>query len=80
MCVCVCLKVCQRHLKFDYYAGVQNPKPQNNHPNVIFSFSDAILWLCIKNVELNILVVDPINLDFTDVIAQSKKKSDNLLA
>ena len=45
--LCVCIKVCQRHLKLDFYAGVQNPKHQNDHPNVIFAFSDGLLWLCI---------------------------------
>ena len=46
--ICVCVKVCQRHLKFYFYAGVQNTKPPNDHQNVSFSFSDGLLWLCIK--------------------------------
>ena len=63
--------MCQRHLKFDFYAGVQKPKPPNDHPNEIFDFSDAILLLCLKKFELVILVLDPINLDFSEIIARS---------
>ena len=65
------VKVCQRHLKFDFYAGVQKPKPPNDHPNEIFDFSDAILLLCLKKFDVGILVLDPINLDIGAISAQS---------
>ena len=48
-CLCVCVKVCKRHIKLHFYAGVRNPKSPNDQQNVTFSFSDGILWLCIKN-------------------------------
>ena len=40
--LCVWLKVCQRHMKLNCYAGVLNTKPANNHPIIIFAFSDGI--------------------------------------
>ena len=41
------------------WARVPNPKPPNDHPNMIFAFSDGILWLCIKTtLEFGNLVFD----------------------
>ena len=50
--LCVCVKVCKRHLKFDFYVGVKNPKPPNDLQNMILFSSICILRLCIKMLNL----------------------------